>query len=442
MGFWRGLLGPLRKASTTADKPAQWLIDWMRGSERSSSGITISQAEALEETTCLSCVSIRASDLAKLPVHAYQRRANGGRTILKNHPIEGLLRKPNHWQTRLEFIEMMQVALLLEGNAYAIIRRDSRARPTALFPWSPLHVCVETTPDAELYYSFTAANDFERALIGGGTARFPADDVVHLRWLSTNGLLGLGRRFLAKDALGLSLALEEHSARLFANGARPSGVLQTDRRLSDATFKRLRRQWDQVYSGVKNAGRTPILEDGIKWNPQTMTSVEAETIAARDFQTKRIAMAFDVPLHRLGIMPEGGAAAILQAHQMYLNNTLSNDAERWEAKLADAFGLDGEEAFVAFDLDYFNRADLQSRMTSYRIGVVGMVMTPNEARRREGWPDVSGGDTLYQPTNVAPIGYDPNGGSAGPGSDVTGAPAPGGDGDPASQGDSAVSMPV
>ena len=116
---------------------------------------------------------------------------------------------------------------------------------------------------------------------------------------------------------------------------------------------------------------------------------------------------------------------------MYLNNTLSTDAERWEAKFNDFFGLDGEEVFVAFDLDHFNRADLQTRMTSYRTGIVGMVLTPNEGRSKEGLKRIKGGDTLYQPTNVAPIGFMPKGSETGPGSDVTGAPAPGGDGDPA-----------
>ena len=58
-------------------------------------------------------------------------------------------------------------------------------------------------------------------------------------------------------------------------------------------------------------------------------------------------------------------------------------------------------------------------------------MTPNQARRAEGWPDIEGGDKLYQPTNVAPLGFEPAGKETGPGSDVTGAPAAGGLGDPA-----------
>ena len=62
---------------------------------------------------------------------------------------------------------------------------------------------------------------------------------------------------------------------------------------------------------------------------------------------------------------------------------------------------------------------------------IGMFMTPNQARRAEGWPDDPDGDKLYQPTNMAPLGFEPAArATTGPGSDLTGQPAPGGDGDP------------
>jgi HK97 family phage portal protein len=178
-------------------------------------------------------------------------------------------------------------------------------------------------------------------------------------------------------------------------------------------------------------GKTPILEEGLKWNPQTMTSVESQTIEARRLQIEQVATMFDVPLHRLGIVPTSAGPAIIQAHQMYLNNTLSSDAERWENKLQDMFGIDGDEIFIEFDLDYFNRADMQTRYTALRTGVVGGFIKINEARRSEGLPDVPGGDVLLQPTNMAPFPFTPpTAGGPGPGSDTTGKPADGGDGDP------------
>jgi phage portal protein BeeE len=56
---------------------------------------------ALQESTCMACVSIRAADLAKLPMHVYRTTPNGGQEIATNHAVERLLRKPNQWQTKL-----------------------------------------------------------------------------------------------------------------------------------------------------------------------------------------------------------------------------------------------------------------------------------------------------------------------------------------------------
>lgn len=428
MGIFGTIAGWFRRSTTS--NPEQWFVDWIRGGASSATGITVNQLRAMQEATVLACVSIRAVDVAKLPVHVYRRRADGSAEILANHALERLLQRPNGWQTRLEFIEQMQAALLLRSNAYAALLRDGRGRCTAMVPLNPDNVTLWEGNDGGLYYRVVRQGSHESAVLSGLPELVPAEDMLHLRWLSLNGLTGLSRIGLLKESIGLSLAQEETAARLFGNGARPSGFLMTDRKLTDMVYDRLRKAIREKYQGLENAGEIPILEEGLKWEQATMSLLDADFMKGREFQVAEIARAYDVPPHRLGIGAAGGGAAILQANQMYLNNTVSSDVERWEAKLNDAFDLDGEQEFVEFDLDYFNRADIQTRFTAYRTGVVGMIVTPNEARRREGWPAVEGGDVLYQPTNVAPIGFQPQGNETGPGSDVTGEPAPGGDGDP------------
>src|SRR6185437_3534124 len=116
----------------------------------------------------------------------------------------------------------------------------------------------------------------------------------------------------------------------------------------------------------------------------------------------------------------------------YMNNTVSSYLERIENKVSQQFGLAEEGVFIEFDVSRFLRASMQTRLNALGTGVVRMIYTPNEARRAEGLPDIDGGDTLYQPVNVAPIGFTPaDRSAAGPGSDQTGAPAEGGRGDPA-----------
>jgi HK97 family phage prohead protease len=162
-----------------------------------------------------------------------------------------------------------------------------------------------------------------------------------------------------------------------------------------------------------------------------MTAQDAEFIASRNLQVQEIARLFRMPLHKIGVMEGGLGKSLEQLDQDYVNNTVSSYLERWEAKISQTFDLADEDLTVEFDVSKFLRASLQTRYNAYRTGIVGMFLKPNEARRAEGLPDDEGGDTLYQPTNVAPIGFDPSGSESGPGSDLTGAAAPGGAGDPA-----------
>jgi hypothetical protein len=58
-------------------------------------------------------------------------------------------------------------------------------------------------------------------------------------------------------------------------------------------------------------------------------------------------------------------------------------------------------------------------------------MAVNEARRGEGMPNVENGETVQQAVNMAPLGREPPDRTAGgQGSNQSGTPAPGGDGDP------------
>jgi HK97 family phage portal protein len=415
---------------SSAANPESWFSELTGGGNRSSAGIAISQSKALEEVITMACVSIRSQDLAKLPIHVYRKRADGGSEIVEKHPVEKLLRKPNRWQTRFEFMEQMQASFLLKGNAYAAIVRDNRGRPVELVPINSDRVMLYEATDGSLFYKVISQTAFEKASLASFGELISSDDMLHLRWLSQNSVLGLSRIGLVRDAIGLSLALEDFSSTLFASGARPGGVLATDKKLSDETFSRIKSQWQDRYGGAGNAGKTALLEEGLKWEPLSMTAVESQTVEARRIQIEQIATAFDVPLHRLGISDARSDAA-LTAHQMYLNNVLSSDAERWEAKLEDIFGMEDEGLCIDFSLDYFNRADRQTRFNALRTGIVGGFLTINEARQSEDLTKVPGGDVILQPTNVAPFPYTPTSGGAGPGSDTTGAAAEGGDGDPA-----------
>lgn len=429
MGLWTNIASAFRRKSTVEE----WWAEF-GPSAASSGGVSVTQATALQITTVLACVSILSEDFAKLPGHVYKMRKDGGRDIQLNHPLEILLHRPNNFQSRFEFFEQMQAALLLRGNAYAAIIRDGRGKPVSFIPVNPDRVFLYEAPGGYVFYQVARRGPHDVAMLETLPLMIPADDMLHVRWMSLdNSLLGASRIGLAREAIGLALSQQELAGRMAANNTNIGGVLSTEQKLSEDAAKRLSKAWKDRKQGVRNAGETAVLEQGLKWQPIGMTGKDAEFIAGRNFQVPEIARIFRVPMHKLGVMERMAGSSVEQIDQDYVNNTISSYLERWETKLDQTFDLKEQGLFVEFDVSKFLRASLQTRYNSYRTGIVGMFLTPNEARRAEGLADVDGGDTLYQPTNVAELGFEPgaNPTGTGPGSDVTGAPAAGGDGDPA-----------
>lgn len=425
MAFFPRLARQVKSAAVGSELFSAW-----EEAGLSASGIPVNDVTALRYAAVMTCVAILAEDVAKLPILMQRRLANGGKERNRDHWLAQLLRRPNGWQTRFEFVEMMMAGCLLRGMAFAVILRNSRGVPTQLVPIHPDRVTLFEAPDGDWFWLVARQGLHEMAVLRDLPVMIHSDDMFVLRWLQTwHSLLGTPRVQLIRETIGLGIAQEQYAARLAGSGARPGGVLTVDHKLSDDARERLKDAWQQNYGGLRNSGRTAVLEEGLKWQPLAMTPEQAQAIASRTFNLEEVGRAFMVPRHRLGLPIERGD--LVQLQQLYLNTTLSSWCERWVPKLEELGDLDGDQDFVEFDYSHFLKADLQTRLTAMRTGVVGMIYTPNEGRRGEGLPDVEGGDTLYQPTNVAPIGFtpQPKGAPAGPGSDVTGAPADGGRGD-------------
>lgn len=421
------LLAPRRKMSIE-----QWFDTFFGGASRSSTGEVINQISAMRVSAVWACVTIISEDVAKLPWHVYRKKGDGEKIVVADHPVERLLQRPNWWQNGFEFKEMMMAALLLRRNAYAAILHNFRGEPTALIPVNPDWVTLYQAPDGALFYNVARQNQHLKAALQSLPLLIPADDMLHIRGLSLNSLWGLSAITSGKDAIGLALAQQELAAVFASNGAQLSGVLQTDKKLTDQTYERLRNAWKEKRAGIKNAGETAILEQGLKFEKLGMTSVDAEFVAHRQHQVEEVGRYFRVPHHKLGIMERSTNQTMAQAEQEYFNNTVVSWCTRVEEKVGDTFGLADQDVFVEFDLARALRADILTRYQAFRLGTGGAAfLKPNEVRRVEGMPDDPDGDVLLRPANLVPIGTPvatPGAGGA-VGSDQTGAPAPGGDGD-------------
>lgn len=388
------------------------LLPLLGGGNRSATGLVMNQGAAVSISTVYACVSMRSKDVARCQPRLMKADAARADKPNTDHPVAKLFVRPNNWQTWAEFCRQMETAYLLRGNGYAVILRDGRGRPVQMIPVNPDYVTLYEAPGGAIFYTVTRGSVFLNAVLAGLPLMIAEEDVFHLRDLGFNMLMGLSKISIARDSFGVAMGLEQQAARFMNNGARPSGVLQTDKKLSEDAAVRLRTQWESLRSGIQNAGKTAILEDGLKWNAMQLNSVDLEFIAQRQFSIGEVARWFDMPLYKLGVAGEMGRLKPDDSDQQYVNTTIMPDLDIWEQKFTQKFNLDKEGLVADFDERRLLRAAEATRINNQRLKIMSGISTQNECRAENGDPPLPGGDVLLTPVNLAASGSDMSGTAA------------------------------
>ena len=340
------------------------------------SGKAVNERTAMQTSAVYACVRILAESVAGLPLHVYERTANGSKSTKPSHPLYRLLHdEPNREMTSFVFRETLMSHLLLWGNAYAQIIRDGRGFPIALYPLLPDRMAVDRNESGELVYTYQSDR---------GQVKLRRENVLHIPGLGFDGLIGYSPIAMAKNAVGLALATEDYGAAFFANGANPGGVLEHPGVIKPEQADRLRESWQSQFGGA-NAHKVAVLEEGLKFHQMSIPPEQAQFLETRKFQINEIARIFRVPPHMVGDLEKSSFSNIEQQSLEFVKYTLDPWVVRWEQSLQQALILPSEKAtiFIKFNLDGLLRGDYQSRMQGYSTGIQNGFMSVNDVRGLE-----------------------------------------------------------
>lgn len=361
-----------------------------------------SRADASASTAAYACVNILAGEIASLQVAHWQVGAGGSRVKRTDTAVARLLRKPNPYQRRPDFWLWIVPQLLFCGTAYAIATRNGRFEIEALHT-QPQNAVMPRV-DRETGAVFYQASDFGDGLFAPADKIIPQRNVLALRLnASRHPLLGETpiQAYAASAAAGTTI--QAQAASIVANMGRPNGVLTTEQTLTKEQRREMEQRWHELTSGT-NAGKTPALSNGVKFESTVMSAVDAELIETYKLTVRDIAMAYRVPLFMLGDLEKLTFTNIESQMRLFYQSGLRFYIEYIESALNDLFGLDGESEYIEFDLESgLLRSDLVTRMEAYAKGVQGGIMAPNEARRAEQLPPVKGGDQVFVQQQMIPV---------------------------------------
>ena len=400
MGIFSGLF-------KSRDKPTDSTVGsrytfYMGGS---TSGKTVTERSAMQMTAVYSCVRILAEAIAGLPLHVYRYNSDGGKEKAIDHSLYLILHdEPNPEMSSFVFRETLMTHLLLWGNAYAQIIRNSKGEVMALYPLMPNKMSVDRDENGQLYYQYLRSIDE----VGGKseTVILKPTDVLHILGLGFDGLVGYSPIAMAKNAIGLAIATEEYGAKFFANGAAPSGVLEHPGTIKDP--QRVREAWQSQFGGSQNSGKIAVLEEGMKYTPISISPEQAQFLETRKFQINEIARIFRVPPHMVGDLEKSSFSNIEQQSLEFVKYTLDPWVIRWEQSIMRTLLTPEEKKsyFVKFNLEGLLRGDYQSRMNGYATARQNGWMSANDIRELENLdriPAEAGGDLYLINGNMLPL---------------------------------------
>lgn len=410
MGFFTRLMGrpnthaPAVQASAgeTAifrDLTDAAIADFLRdGNLASTSGIHVSNAEALKNPTVFRCVDLICGSIAMLPLNIHREDEHGDTVKVKDNPVQRLLRRrPNDWQTPFEFKGLMQYRALTEDNgAIALIVR-SGGRPVALLPLNPSRVEMKLTEDFQAVYTYQRET--------GGRVVLRNDEVFHLRGLILDGVHGISRVKRAAEAIGISIAAERAVANMFRTGVFATGAVKVPNEMSPEAFERLAAQWRERHEGHGNAGSTPILEGGAEYVPLAINARDAQSAEARKFQVEEILRAFGVPRPLAMVDDTSWGTGVEQLSTGFVRYTLNPWFVAWQEAIGKALLDDDGDLQAKFNPGALlnGTAKDQAEAFAKASGAGGHQpwMTSNEIRGLLNLPRHPDGDVLSPASALA-----------------------------------------
>jgi HK97 family phage portal protein len=273
-----------RKGVSVFDR---WL-ELMAIGARSKAGPPVTRNTVFQVSAAFACMGAISRGLAQVPFKLMREtQVNGLRQISPARDLDlyhVLATKPNSWQTAFEFMETVGIHASL-GNAY-VFKNFYRGKIAELIPLNPGNVRCQQNDDWSTQYWVR----------GKSGAEVPIDPslIWHIRGPSWDGFLGLDVLSLAREALGLSMALEETAASLHSNGVRPSGVYSVEGVLNEDQQKKLVAWLKREASGPGNVGNPMVLDRAAKWVSTAMSSVDAQHKEMRDQQVEEVCRFFGV----------------------------------------------------------------------------------------------------------------------------------------------------
>lgn len=349
-------------------------------------------------------VSYLADNAASVPWKVYDRVSDGDRVRITDSPAALLLASPNPHVTPFEWRRGLFADKYLYDMHLSIVTPDAET-PSGWSMWRVPPAWLDGYVGGTLW----APESFILSTPRGQRVEVPADTCL---WLHGYDPADPLRQTSPVEALRDLMAEQVESntfrRQMWQRGGRFNAYVTRPKdveKWTNEAFERFKRTWNESWAGADgtDAGRMPILEDGMEIKQVQFNAREAEWSEAKRLGREDVAGVYHV--NPALIWPGSGqtyASAKDNARALY-NDTLAPALmEATDKANSRLLRMVGEPTghYVEYDLTVKLQGSFEERASVIQSAVGGPWMTRDEARAQFNLPHIDGADQLIVPLNV------------------------------------------
>jgi HK97 family phage portal protein len=296
-------------------------------------GESVSLQSALNHSVVWACNRLISETQGATPLVMQQQKGDAVRAATDHPMFNALLHAPNDEMSSMSFQESRTSHCALQGNAFAhIIRRSGTETAIELQALDPSQVRVDREKGGQkrLVYIVKTSPD---GVDGNNETTYTLQrgkphDILHIRGLGWDGLVGHSVISMARQSFGTAIAIEKNVAAFYANGGRVPYHLEMARRFkTEQEFQKFRQDWQAAYSKPHNS---PILEEGTKYVQDGLSAVDQQMLESRLFDIHEICRWFLMSPHLVGDLSRATFSNIEELFLEFASVTMGPWFNRWE----------------------------------------------------------------------------------------------------------------
>jgi HK97 family phage portal protein len=355
---------------------------------QNNSGTFINEENVYKLTGISAAVSLIAGTISTLPLDAYVRR-EGQKSLMRPKP-DWVNRPDISFVDRTPFISSIIASLMIDGNCFIRIFRDSEGFPINLSVLNPTKIEVKRNGVGKVMFIYSEDNK-----------TYTSNDILHIveSVMRPGSIRGVSRVEEMKDALGLGLALDAYAQRFFGQGTSGTFALKTQQTLTEEQAKSLAKSVDARHGGWRKSHKTIVLHSGLEIEDIGVDPEQTQLLDSRRMFIEDICRIYNIPSHMMNLPGTNTFSSVESSQIQFVTHTLRPYVAIIENALSTLLQIypNGQGAFIEVNMNSLLRGDAPSRFSAYSQGIQAGVLTSNDARVAEGLSRIDGGDILRVP---------------------------------------------